>query len=66
MLKRDPCKLCVYHCVEQLDASLQFRSGLAEKAEEKSSDRLFLTDAEIVPVCKKKKPIKMQQNAHRI
>lgn len=44
----------VYHRIQQLDASLEFRSGLAEKTEEKSSDRLFLTDAEIFPVCKRK------------
>lgn len=47
--------VCVYHCVQKLDASLQFSSGLTIKTEEKPSDRLFLTDANIVPLCRNKK-----------
>lgn len=34
---------------------MQFKSGLTVKTEEKPSDRLFLTDADIVPICRNKK-----------
>lgn len=67
--------LCIwpYHCIQQLDASMQFQLGLTVKTEEKPSDRLFLTDADIVPFCRNQKththfktfPLKKTPTDHR-
>lgn len=40
-----------YHCVKQVDASLQAGFGITVHTEKKPSNRLLLTDAVIVLLC---------------